>query len=199
MIEAPENWTALIFSQGRALDRLEIHWRKGSAHYEEIAGATNRGVCSENLGDAQTLAARAWAHAMFQAGKEGPRIDVVLLAFDGAGDMLGRVASRIETGSFETEEETGGAFASEASSLAARRLAAWRREPWRCLGCGGENIRVRAQELPGGPPGNVRRDASARWESRCDDCGLQWTAVYSPDRLEVHRTAIGLRFLGGDA
>ena len=86
-----------------------------------------------------------------------------------------------------------------ANTLAARRLAAWRREPWRCLGCAGENIQVRAMVLPGGAPGNVRRVSSAQWESRCADCGLAWTAVYTPERIDVHRTAIGFRFLAGDS
>ncbi len=87
----------------------------------------------------------------------------------------------------------------KAAALAARRLAAWIREPWKCLACQSENIEVRSVELPGGQQGNVRRVANARWESRCVACGLSWAAVFTPSSIDVYRTKIGFAFLEGDS
>lgn len=65
------------------------------------------------------------------------------------------------------------------------KLQRWIAEPWRCPECGGEHVLVRDVALPGGKPGELRRDTTVVYAARCVDCSAEWIASFEAAGVSV--------------
>ncbi len=61
----------------------------------------------------------------------------------------------------------------------------WTEAPWKCPSCESEDQMVRNVQVPGGPPGSVRREATVVYEVRCGSCHIQYDATFTAASYKI--------------
>ncbi len=63
--------------------------------------------------------------------------------------------------------------------------ARWKKSPWSCPQCEGEEVQIRGVEFPGGSPSNITRIDHISYDARCMQCNAIWRTRFAPESYRI--------------